>query len=272
MDRLFNSSPMTRFLAHLKTMLATYSSTELYDQALDLSVGGYAHEENELGALSSPRRAMASSSLPSPYTDPRSPSASLLPLPPPRQRPVSQPTPPWRALEMGTVVQHPAQKKFRMVNLGRRVSLINGQRQGITVTGFINLFEFHGFDVPNKELADFFWRVAKHENGGVINKTEFESLCLSISCHDIIQPPPVAVRPPHPAGLVPINEIQLMRLYEDPAGPQQRDPRKAVLEMEPELKDTWQMMFCGGAKPVVAALKKVQAKYKIKLEIESFDW
>jgi hypothetical protein len=32
------------------------------------------------------------------------------------------------------------------------------------------------------------------------------------------------------------------------------------------------MMYCGGAVPVVTALKKVRDKHKIKLEVESFDW
>ena len=53
---------------------------------------------------------------------------------------------------------------------------------------------------------------------------------------------------------------------------EQRDSKLAVYELEPEIKETWQMMYCGGAAPVVAALKQIRDKYKIDLEVESFDW
>ena len=34
----------------------------------------------------------------------------------------------------------------------------------------------------------------------------------------------------------------------------------------------WQMMYCGGAKPVVDTLEAIHAKYKVPLRIESFAW
>ena len=53
---------------------------------------------------------------------------------------------------------------------------------------------------------------------------------------------------------------------------EQRDSKLAVYELESEIKETWQMMYCGGAAPVLAGLKQIRDKYKIDLEVESFDW
>ena len=40
----------------------------------------------------------------------------------------------------------------------------------------------------------------------------------------------------------------------------------------PERMRTWQILYCGGAQPVVDALNKVSKAYGISLEIEKFDW
>ena len=53
---------------------------------------------------------------------------------------------------------------------------------------------------------------------------------------------------------------------------EQRDSKMAVRELESEIKETWQMMYCGGAAPVVAVLKQIRDNYEINLEVESFDW
>ena len=53
---------------------------------------------------------------------------------------------------------------------------------------------------------------------------------------------------------------------------EQRDSKLAVYELESEIKETWQMMYCGGAASVLAGLKQIRDKYKIDLEVESFDW
>ena len=34
----------------------------------------------------------------------------------------------------------------------------------------------------------------------------------------------------------------------------------------------WQMLYCGGSKPVVDALVGVQREVGIKLRVEKFDW
>jgi hypothetical protein len=39
-----------------------------------------------------------------------------------------------------------------------------------------------------------------------------------------------------------------------------------------EILDGWQLMYCGGAAPVVAELKKLCSRYGMPLKTESFDW
>lgn len=39
-----------------------------------------------------------------------------------------------------------------------------------------------------------------------------------------------------------------------------------------ELTDAWQIMYCGGAAPVVKSLQDINAKYNIPVKIESFAW
>ena len=34
----------------------------------------------------------------------------------------------------------------------------------------------------------------------------------------------------------------------------------------------WQMMYCGGAKPVVDTLEAIHEKYKLPLQVESYAW
>ena len=51
--------------------------------------------------------------------------------------------------------------------------------------------------------------------------------------------------------------------------------RASVDETEAHLKelvDSWQIMYCGGAAPVVKTLTQVHEKYSIPLKIESFAW
>ena len=51
--------------------------------------------------------------------------------------------------------------------------------------------------------------------------------------------------------------------------------RASVNETEAHLKelvDSWQIMYCGGAAPVVKTLTQVHEKYSIPLKIESFAW
>ena len=34
----------------------------------------------------------------------------------------------------------------------------------------------------------------------------------------------------------------------------------------------WQIMYCGGAPPVVAQLQQISKKYQVRLKVESFAW
>ena len=43
-------------------------------------------------------------------------------------------------------------------------------------------------------------------------------------------------------------------------------------EVSSEQLKTWQMLYCGGSKPVVDALMGVQREFGIKLRVEKFDW
>ena len=40
----------------------------------------------------------------------------------------------------------------------------------------------------------------------------------------------------------------------------------------PEITDSWQIMYCGGAAPVVKSLNQINEKYDIPVKIESFAW
>ena len=44
------------------------------------------------------------------------------------------------------------------------------------------------------------------------------------------------------------------------------------LEQRRELLSSWQIMYCGGSKPVVSQLKQIRARYAVSLRLESFDW
>ena len=41
---------------------------------------------------------------------------------------------------------------------------------------------------------------------------------------------------------------------------------------EPHRLRTWQMLYCGGAQPVVDSLTEISKTYGIKLRVEKFDW
>ena len=83
---------------------------------------------------------------------------------------------------------------------------------------------------------------------------------------------PVSRTPSHDAlfGMNVITYSGSDKSVEDKA--EQRDSKMAVRELESEIKETWQMMYCGGAAPVVAVLKQIRDNYEINLEVESFDW
>ena len=63
-----------------------------------------------------------------------------------------------------------------------------------------------------------------------------------------------------------------------------KDGRPAFKQRRPSLKemsskidieaavDNWQMMYCGGAAPVVKQLTDIHLRYSIPLKIESFAW
>jgi hypothetical protein len=168
---------------------------------------------------------------------------------------------------------------------------------GITLAGFVNLFVSHGFDVPEEEIKVHFSRFDS-SGDGVIDENEFESLCTSTSLRESFSsmtpsnfestrekwaktpaPSSPSAKAPAPSPPSIQDGIEVIRLGKDhsaagacPQELQQRDSKQVVKDMESEVKDTWQMMYCGGAVPVVTALKKVRDKYKIKLEVESFDW
>ncbi|CAM9852544.1 unnamed protein product, partial [Heterosigma akashiwo] len=198
MHKIFNSSPMARFLTHLETMLATYSPSELYDQAVEPS-RGISHHHYDGDELS--------------------------------------------AVEMGVCNRH-----------------------GITFAGFVNLFFSHGFDVPKKEQLKEHFSSVDLNGDGVIDRNEFASLCFSISHHK-----PQTQIPAHsPTFRRPIPQKGCV--FGSTRRPHQRDHKKSVQDMAPEVKDTWQMMYCGGSKPVLTKLKKIRDKHRIKLEVESFDW
>ena len=42
--------------------------------------------------------------------------------------------------------------------------------------------------------------------------------------------------------------------------------------MGPEQIARWQMLYCGGSKPVVDALEAIRDEFGIKLKVEKFDW
>ena len=80
---------------------------------------------------------------------------------------------------------------------------------------------------------------------------------------------PVSRTPSHDA-LIGMNVITYSgsdKPVEDKA--EQRDSKMAVRELESEIKETWQMMYCGGTALVVAALKQIRDEDEIK--VQSFD-
>lgn len=48
--------------------------------------------------------------------------------------------------------------------------------------------------------------------------------------------------------------------------------REASVKERREMLDGWQMLYCGGAAPVVRTLRKIQRKYQLPLKVESFAW
>ena len=53
---------------------------------------------------------------------------------------------------------------------------------------------------------------------------------------------------------------------------EQEPPAAQFLLKNPKALANWQVLYCGGAKPLVDTLKELKAKYCIKLSIEKFDW
>jgi hypothetical protein len=48
--------------------------------------------------------------------------------------------------------------------------------------------------------------------------------------------------------------------------------KEAKAEEIKELIDSWQIMYCGGAAPVVKSLMEINDKYSIPVKVESFAW
>ena len=182
---------------------------------------------------------------------------------------------------------------------------------GFTLEGFIRLFIHHGFESSREDLTEQYDRIDTDGNG-IIDKEEFEALVWRISEDGLVRSPVSGEKSPQgPAScLVSPTRSRLSSLgsertsfttlaripslgsqidvdcmsvvtstgHDEPVtepaqeSREQRDSKLAVYELEPEIKETWQMIYCGGAAPVVAALKQIRDKYKIDLEVESFDW
>ena len=53
---------------------------------------------------------------------------------------------------------------------------------------------------------------------------------------------------------------------------EQEPPAARFLLKNPKALANWQVLYCGGVKPLVDTLKVLKAKYCIKLSIEKFDW
>jgi hypothetical protein len=49
---------------------------------------------------------------------------------------------------------------------------------------------------------------------------------------------------------------------------QERNVRK----LDRKILKTWGVMYCGGSKPVIAALRELSQDYNIDLHIDSFKW
>ena len=234
MHTIFQSSPMTRFATRMESLLATYSVSEIHDMALEFSIEAMNDELRvEDGLGNRPR-----------------PSQLL---------------------------------------------------DGFTLEGFIRLFIHHGFESSREDLKEQYDRIDTDGNG-VIDKEEFEALVLRISEDGLVRSPvsgekspqrpaSCSVSPTRSRAISPTRSLSVesrlsslgsedtpfttrIPFVGEPAeeSREQRDSKLAVYELESEIKETWQMMYCGGAAPVVAVLKQIRDKYKIDLEVESFDW
>ena len=238
MHTIFDSTPMTRFATRMESLLATYSVSEIHDMALEFSIEAMNDElrvEDGLGNRSRPSQLL----------------------------------------------------------------------DGFTLEGFIRLFIHHGFESSREDLKEQYDRIDTDGNG-VIDKEEFEALVLRISEDGLVRSPvsgekspqrpaSCSVSPTRSRAISPTRSLSRAHSVEsclsslgsedthfttripfvgEPAeeSREQRDSKLAVYELESEIKETWQMMYCGGAAPVVAALKQIRDKYKIDLEVESFDW
>ena len=234
MHTIFQSSPMTRFATRMESLLATYSVSEIHDMALEFSIEAMNDELRvEDGLGNRPR-----------------PSQLL---------------------------------------------------DGFTLEGFIRLFIHHGFESSREDLKEQYDRIDTDGNG-VIDKEEFEALVLRISEDGLVRSPvsgekspqrpaSCSVSPTRSRAISPTRSLSVesrlsslgsedtpfttrIPFVGEPAeeSREQRDSKLAVYELESEIKETWQMMYCGGAAPVLAGLKQIRDKYKIDLEVESFDW
>ena len=234
MHTIFDSTPMTRFATRMESLLATYSVSEIHDMALEFSIEAMNDELRvEDGLGNRPR-----------------PSQLL---------------------------------------------------DGFTLEGFIRLFIHHGFESSREDLKEQYDRIDTDGNG-VIDKEEFEALVLRISEDGLVRSPVSGEKSPqrpascsvsptrsraisHTRSLSVESRLSSLGSEDTPfttripfvgepaeESREQRDSKLAVYELESEIKETWQMMYCGGAAPVLAGLKQIRDKYKIDLEVESFDW
>ena len=238
MHTIFQSSPMTRFATRMESLLATYSVSEIHDMAVEFSI------DSMIEAMNDEVR-----------------------------------------FECG------------LDNRSRPSQLLDG----FTLEGFIRLFIHHGFESSREDLKEQYDRIDTDGNG-VIDKEEFEALVLRISEDGLVRSPvsgekspqrpaSCSVSPTRSRAISPTRSLSVesrlsslgsedtpfttrIPFVGEPAeeSREQRDSKLAVYELESEIKETWQMMYCGGAAPVVAALKQIRDKYKIDLEVESFDW
>ena len=238
MHTIFQSSPMTRFATRMESLLATYSVSEIHDMAVEFSI------DSMIEAMNDEVR-----------------------------------------FECG------------LDNRSRPSQLLDG----FTLEGFIRLFIHHGFESSREDLKEQYDRIDTDGNG-VIDKEEFEALVLRISEDGLVRSPvsgekspqrpaSCSVSPTRSRAISPTRSLSVesrlsslgsedtpfttrIPFVGEPAeeSREQRDSKLAVYELESEIKETWQMMYCGGAAPVLAGLKQIRDKYKIHLEVESFDW
>lgn len=143
------------------------------------------------------------------------------------------------------------------------------EADAITLEGFVTMIrivmrDFEG--VSDYQLEQYF-KAADLSGTGSLTASELENMIDSIRA--------AAEREEHErfSGLGNLQKAE-----------SKKDGRPAFKQRRPSLKDmsskgdieaavdNWQMMYCGGAEPVVKQLTDVHLTYNIPLKIESFAW